>query len=82
MLEWHWTSYCGSSEPKMASQQASSRYLKTTTKGELMTKGGNLFYGSTIHTDTSSFLTSQVKRTMTQLQVANTQVRTRRCSEE
>ncbi len=32
----HW----GSSDPKMVSQQASSRFLKTTSEGELMTKGG------------------------------------------
>ncbi len=30
--------YLGSYEPKMGSQQASSRFLKTTTEGELMTK--------------------------------------------
>ncbi len=32
-------------------QQASSRFLKTTTESELMTKGGNLFHGSTIRTE-------------------------------
>ncbi len=48
-------SYWGSFEPNMGSQQASSRFLKTTTEGELMTKGGNLFHGSTIRTEKAAF---------------------------
>ncbi len=43
--------YSGSSKPMMVSQQASNRFLKTTTEGELMTKSGNLFHGSTIRTE-------------------------------
>ncbi len=39
----------------MVSQQASSRFLKTTTEGGLMTKGGNLFHGSTIRTKKQLF---------------------------
>ncbi len=35
----------------MVSQQASSRFLKTATEGELMTKSGNLFHGSTIRAE-------------------------------
>ncbi len=48
-------SYWGSSEPKMVSQQASWRFLKTTTEGELMKNGGNLFHGSTIRTEKRLF---------------------------
>ncbi len=39
----------------MDSQQASSRFLKTTTEGELMTQGCNLFHGSTIRTEKQPF---------------------------
>ncbi len=39
----------------MDSQQASSWFLKTTTEGELMTKGGYLFHGSTIRTEKAAF---------------------------
>ncbi len=46
----------------MDSQQASSRFLKTTTEGELMTKGGNLFHGSTIHTKKQPFDEPNEKR--------------------
>ncbi len=60
----------------MASQQASSQFLKNTTEGELMTKGDNDSHRE------SSFSTSQMKRAMTQLQFVTTKVRTRRMSEE
>ncbi len=39
----------------MDSQQASSRFLKTTTEGELRTKGGKLFHGSAIRTKKQLF---------------------------
>ncbi len=39
----------------MVSQQASSRFLKTTTEGELMTKGDKLFHGSAIRTKKQLF---------------------------
>ncbi len=45
----------GSSELKMVSQQASKRFLKTPTEGELMKNGGNLFHGSTIRTEKATF---------------------------
>ncbi len=40
---------------KMDSQQASSRFLKTTSESELLTNGGNLFHGSTICTEIAAF---------------------------
>ncbi len=62
----------------MVSQQATRRFLKTTTEGELMTKGGDLFHGSTIRTEKNSFSTSQMKNMMAQLSVVTTKVTTRR----
>ncbi len=47
--------YWGSSEPKIIAQQGSSRFMKTITKGELMTKGGNLFHISTIRKENPVF---------------------------
>ncbi len=47
--------YCGSSVPKMVSQQASSWFLQTTTEGKFLTKSGNLFHCSTIRTEKAAF---------------------------
>ncbi len=45
----------------MDSQQASSRFLKTTTEGEFMKKGGNLFNGSTIRKEKPAFRRAKLK---------------------
>ncbi len=47
--------YWGSSERKMVSQMASSRFLKATPEGKLMTKGVNLFHDLTIRTGEVAF---------------------------
>ncbi len=39
----------------MEDQQAYSRFLKTTTEGELMKKGGNEINGSKIRTEKEAF---------------------------